>query len=413
MPQSMLQYKKISFRFKGESFMTPEDFILEMAGCKECQAAMYKRMSITMLMGLYISHRDDVDQLDSWMIPFRDAIKRELEQNKVDIDALLKYMIENDRANLALFAASSWLKPKEGIGWGTFFINVSTDKKISPFVEDLDLDIFSVIVESFIFDYFKPAIMNISEIVGKEVFTYPTNQYGLTKVNGAQFKKDGLIFKGKGYYYNYFTNKTMLGPLDSTVGFAKIIQEEAGKCDIRYRLDDRLSMPEQEYRDYSGVAFAKFYGPQFRFEKTAVTAPKTIIVHIDENTLDKLLMVVKTCVDSHTGEDFWHIEIETLPHQTRYSENVITTFLHGMYYPRKGTFSHIDYTKNQYSHELYSQKYTDSQNGKPIDQYTEHRDLHYKIWCIENGDFSKETWHKLMLISLPPIYQKLLNEMLQ
>lgn len=97
--------------------MTPEDFILEMAGCKECQAAMYKRMSITMLMGLYISHRDDVDQLDSWMIPFRDAIKRELEQNKVDIDALLKYMIENDRANFALFAASSWLKPKrESVG---------------------------------------------------------------------------------------------------------------------------------------------------------------------------------------------------------------------------------------------------------------------------------------------------------
>lgn len=172
-------------------------------------------------------------------------------------------------------------------------------------------------------------------------------------------------------------------------------------------------MPEQECRDYSGVAFAKFYGPQFRFEGTAFRAPKTIIVHIDENTLDKLLMVVKTCVDSNTGEDFWHIEIETLPHQSTYSEIIITTFLHGMYYPQKGTFSHIDYTKNQYSHELYSQKYTDSQNGKPIDQYTEHRDLHYKIWCIENGDFSKETWYKLMLISLPTIYQNLLNEMLQ
>ena len=392
--------------------MTPEDFILEMAGCEECQAAMYKRMSITMLMGLYISHRDDFNQMDSWMIPFRDAIKRELEQNKVDIDALLKYMIENDSANFASVAAESWFQPKEGISSGAFSSYISKNKKILPYVDKLDLDVFSVIVESFIFDYFKPT-MNISEIIGKEVFTYPTNSYGLTKVNGAQFKKDGLIFRGKGYYYNYFTNKTLLGPLDSTVGFAKIIQESAGKCDILYRLDDRLSMPEQEYQDYSGVAFAKFYGPQFRFEETAFRAQKTIIVHIDENTLDKLLMVVKTCVDSNTGEDFLHIEIETLPHQTTYSENVITTFLHGMYYPQKGTFSHIDYTKNQYSHALYSQKYTDSQNGKPIDQYTEHRDLHYKIWCIENGDFSKETWYKLMRISLPTIYQNLLNEMLQ
>lgn len=67
---------------------------------------------------------------------------------------------------------------------------------------------------------------------------------------------------------------------------------------------------------------------------------------------------------------------------------------------------------NQYDEDVYLKKYADTQNGIAIDQYTETRDMHYKIWCIENGEFSKETWYKLMIISLPPKYQNLLNEML-
>ena len=393
--------------------MTPEDFLLEMAEREECKSIMYKCMSIDISIGFYNSRKANINQLDAWMIPFGNAIKSKLEQNVVDVDALLKYMLETEKSGWTLYAATTWFKPKDGISFISYLSYIANDKIISPFVENIDLAVFSTLVVSFIFDYFRPTTIDISEIVKNEVFTYPTNQYGLTKVNGAHFKKDGLIFDGKGYYYNCFTNKSMIDSSDSTVGFAKIIQDEAGDCDILYRLDDRLSMPEQEYQDYTGVSFAKFYGPQFKFEKSAFSASKTIIVHIDEKTLNKLLMVVKPCVDSKTGEDFWHVEIETLPYCTTYNKNVITTFLHGMYYPEKGTFSHIDYTKNQYSQSLYIQKYTDSRTGIPIDQYTEHRDLHYKIWCIENGTFSRETWYKLMIISLPEIYRGLLDEILQ
>ena len=83
-----------------------------------------------------------------------------------------------------------------------------------------------------------------------------------------------------------------------------------------------------------------------------------------------------------------------------------------MYYPEQNIFTHIDYTKNQYSEELYLQKYSDSNDGISIDQYTSKRDLHYKIWCIENGRFTRETWYKLMIISLSEEYQTLLNEIL-
>ena len=116
--------------------------------------------------------------------------------------------------------------------------------------------------------------------------------------------------------------------------------------------------------------------------------------------------------DEITEEEFWHIEIETLPYKNTDEGLVITTFLHGMYYPHKDIFTHIDYTKNQYSGDVYLQKYEDSNNGVNIDQYTETRKLHYKIWCVENGEITKETWYKLMVVSLSEKYQKLLNEIL-
>ena len=71
----------------------------------------------------------------------------------------------------------------------------------------------------------------------------------------------------------------------------------------------------------------------------------------------KLLMVIKRRVDRNTSAEFWHIEIETLPYFEICTQPVVTTFLHGMYYPKRDVFTHIDYTKNQYSGNEYIQKY--------------------------------------------------------
>lgn len=392
--------------------MEAELFILKMAETDECQKIMYKRLSIHMLMGLYLTSKPERGTIDPFMIPFRDLIKKHIETEALDIDNLIKYMIDNDRSNCAIFIATTLFTPKKGLSSIAYFSAIAEHKILTPFVDTIDLDIVALMVVTFIFDNLHPNTITINEIIGNEQFMYATNQYNLTKVNGAIFKKDGLIFDGKGYYYNYFTNKSMLDPYDNMVGFARIINDNTKDCDIFYRLDERLSMLESEYNDYTGVAFAKFRGPQFNFSKNNLTGQKNIIVHFDTNTLDKLLMVIKQDRNQNTGEEFFHIELETLPYKKIVPKNVITTFLHGIYYPKIEKFTHIDYAKNEYEGFIYSQKYTDSQNGLPIDQYTATRDLHYKIWCIENGEFSKETWYKLMIISLPPIYQQLLNEML-
>lgn len=118
------------------------------------------------------------------------------------------------------------------------------------FVEFVDMNSIALIVVSFVFDNLYPNKVDVRDIVGK------------------------------GYFYNYFTNKTMIYLYDSMVGFAKIISEECDDFDLLYRLDERLAMPADGY--------------------------------------------------------------------------VMTTFLRGMYYPSRDVFTHINYTKNEYSGDIYA-----------------------------------------------------------
>ena len=388
-------------------------FLLEIAESNECRAISYKRLSIREYMGFYFSKKNKITEVDSFIIPLANLIIDKITTLNINIDELIKYMIENDSSNYALFATSTKFTPKNEISTQEYMSNVAKYKIITPYVSDIDLDTIALMVVCFVLDNLTPQTINIAEFIKEEVFLYPTNQYNLTKVNGAMFRLDGLIFDGKGYYYNILTNKTLINPFDSMPGFAQIICNEISSCDILYRLDERLSMPANQYQDYSGVAFAKFRGPQFKFSSKNFTDKKTIIVHYDVDSLNKLLMVVKKDNDQLTGEDFLHIEIETLPYINSTSSYVITTFLHAIYYPKTDVFTHIDYAKNQYTADTYLQKYADNKIGLPIDIYTETKNMHYKIWCVENGIISKETWYKLMIISLPELYQTLLNEILE
>ena len=97
----------------------------------------------------------------------------------------------------------------------------------------------------------------------------------------------------RGIITMYIQIKNLLSAMDSMPAFARIITDAEGDFDILYRLDERLSMPEAEYRDYTGLQFEKFYGPQFKFDGSPLKDPKTIIVHINPKNMAKLLMVIK------------------------------------------------------------------------------------------------------------------------
>lgn len=72
-----------------------------------------------------------------------------------------------------------------------------------------------------------------------------------------------------------------------------------------------------------------------------------------------------------------------------------------------------NYTKNQYDIDTYLNKYSDCNEDMPIDTYTSSNELHYKIWCIEGGKYSRETWYRLMVVSLNQEYVELLDEILE
>ncbi len=314
---------------------------------------------------------------------------------------MLQYMLEHDINNWVHYYAY------------TFIIPIAQGKS-SECVKDLS-DLYALVMTGYILDDFGFNRLNIEEIVKGEQLTHKKNQYGLSVVNGVVFHNDYFVFENKAYLYNILTNIIPVSFGDVMPGFARVISEQREVGNILLRLEDRLALPEEQAISYSTLNFEKYRGPQFHFKDTLLKTSKTISVHFNGKTMDKLLMVVKQKFDEKENKSFWHIELETLPYRNRESKGkyCITTFLHGMYYPDEDIFTHIDYTKNQYDIDTYLNKYSDCNEDMPIDTYTSSNELHYKIWCIEGGKYSRETWYRLMVVSLNQEYVELLDEILE
>lgn len=294
----------------------------------------------------------------------------------------------------------------------TFIIPVAQGEK-NEAVDDLN-ELYAFMLTGYILDLFRENRVDIKNLVEGQSLTHETNQYDLTVVNGAEFKRDYFVFEGKAYLYNILTNTNTIQFKDTMPGFARIFTEQVKDGNILLRLDERLALPVDQAISYSTLNFEKYRGPQFHFNDTSLRNPKTITIHIDKETADKLLLVVKRKFDNNIQKQFWHIELETLPHRDETSEerHCITTFLHGMYYPDDDYFTHIDCTKNQYEISEYIKKYSECEPDIPVDLHTKSNELHYKIWCIENGRYTRKVWYNLMIVSLTEKYRALLDEIL-
>ena len=313
---------------------------------------------------------------------------------------MLQYMLDNDINNWIHYYAY------------TFIIPVAKGEE-NEAVNDLS-ELYAFVLTGYILDTFREKRIDIKNLVEGQVLAHKTNQYDLTVVDGVEFKRDYFVFEGIAYLYSILTNTNTMRFGDTMPAFARIITEQVKDGNILLRLDERLALPINQAISYSTLNFEKYRGPQFHFKDSILKNPKTITIHIDENTADKLLLVVKKKVDNNSKKDFWHIELETLPYRYTASKGkyCITTFLHGMYYPEDDCFTHIDCTKNQYEMSEYIKKYSECEPDIPVDLHTKSNELHYKIWCIENGRYTREVWYNLMTASLNEKYRTLLNEIL-
>lgn len=400
------------------AFSDIEEFLLDIVECDLCASIYYKRLSIQKPLGAIYAGSRNPQYILPFMIPLRDYIRDKIINDSIDVDELYRYIWKNEKLNYVHFAACVRFQRQEkykAVDSLLFFNLFEAGCKLTDFFV-VDLDVLAIMVECYVLDELITLKIDIEDIIQKEQFAYPTNDYKLTRIDDAIFLPDGLIFDGKFYLYNLFTPKKIVRFGDRQPGFITIIKEDNCQGHILYRIDEQLAFPEAEAITYSTLNFDKFFGPDFRFDESVLLSAKTLIVHYDPKTQNKILMVIKKDVDhDRNDQPFWHIEIETLPYaENGHSQNIITTFIHGKYYPEARKFTHVDYIKNCYPRADYLKKYVgckDGMGGLPVDFYAA-KELHYKIWCIEDGEYSVETWYKLVMISLESTYQELVKEIL-
>lgn len=145
--------------------MEPDLFLLEMAESDECKSIIYKRLAIRELMGIYFSQKRKIGQIDTFMIPFGEFVKNSIKKYNIDVDELVKYMIDNDESHGAIFAASTWFAPKDGVSWDVYYSAIAKYKILSPYVEEVNLDTVALIVVCFVLDNLVSRKIDISEFV--------------------------------------------------------------------------------------------------------------------------------------------------------------------------------------------------------------------------------------------------------
>lgn len=380
---------------------TIDEFLLDITETAEYKSIEYLIFSIRMNYLHYMAISRIVKfEIPKYLENLIGIVIDKFNESGISIVDMLQYMLDNDINNWIHYYAY------------TFIIPVAKGEE-NEAVNDLS-ELYAFVLTGYILDTFREKRIDIKNLVEGQVLAHKTNQYDLTVVDGVEFKRDYFVFEGKAYLYSILTNTNTMQFGDTMPAFARIITEQVKDGNILLRLDERLALPINQAISYSTLNFEKYRGPQFHFKDSILKNPKTITIHIDENTADKLLLVVKKKVDNNSKKDFWHIELETLPYRDTASKGkyCITTFLHGMYYPEDDCFTHIDCTKNQYEMSEYIKKYSECEPDIPVDLHTRSNELHYKIWCIENGRYTREVWYNLMTASLNEKYRTLLDEIL-
>ena len=380
---------------------TIDEFLLDITETAEYKRIEYLIFSIRMNYLHYMAISRIVKfEIPRYLENLIDIVIDKFNESGISTVDMLQYMLDNDINNWIHYYAY------------TFIIPVAKGEE-NEAVNDLS-ELYAFVLTGYILDTFREKRIDIKNLVEWQVLAHKTNQYDLTVVDGVEFKRDYFVFEGKAYLYSILTNTNTMRFGDTMPAFARIITEQVKDGNILLRLDERLALPINQAISYSTLNLEKYRGPQFHFKDSILKNPKTITIHIDENTADKLLLVVKRKVDNNSKKEFWHIELETLPYRDTTSKGkyCITTFLHGMYYPEDDCFTHIDCTKNQYEMSEYIKKYSECEPDIPVDLHTKSNELHYKIWCIENGRYTREVWYNLMTASLNEKYRTLLDEIL-
>jgi hypothetical protein len=254
------------------------------------------------------------------------------------------------------------------------------------------------------------SINSVDEILNHEKLRIPHNKYGLSKLEDAEFFRQGFRVEDTYYLYNIFLDPTIGNPLDEVPYTLRIMIDEIPSANIYMRCDNNLGVPHDKRISTAIVDAQKYRGINIGFANIeSLIYNKEIIVHIHPELLHKIVLIVKP--DKEEQVSFYHIEVEQIWNPEKIKDDfIMANYLHAKYYPSSQHFKHIDFSVNQYENQIYKFKYNEMVNntGIPIDKYG---DQHYKIWCVESDNISISTWSKLVCATLDEPFRDIFLEM--
>lgn len=248
----------------------------------------------------------------------------------------------------------------------------------------------------------------INDILECEKLPVKADKYGLTDVTNARFDRDGYYLDGQYYLYNIFLDKSINAPMAGKPYIIEMLLS-VGNASIYMRQDATLSPPDGNPIRVSTWDSQLFRGITITADRFMEIRNKTIIVHFDPKTNNKLYMSIvpmeatKPHILSIVIEELWNPDAID-------DENVTTTFIHATYNRTTRLIEHMDLSINEYNREVYAQKHRDSVSTSTvaIDQYAE---SHYKVWCIKSETMNLAEWGRIAFASLSSPFRTLFKEM--
>lgn len=155
------------------------------------------------------------------------------------------------------------------------------------------------------------SINSVDEILNHENLRKPHNKYALTKLDDADFFRQGFRVENTYYLYNIFLDTAIGSPLDEVPYILRIIIDEIPNANIYMRCDCNLGVPYDSRTSTATIDAQKYRGININFANIeSLIYNKEIIVHIHSELLHKIVLIIKP--DKEYSESFYHIEVEQI-----------------------------------------------------------------------------------------------------
>lgn len=128
-----------------------------------------------------------------FLLDLIEYVGNEFDESGISPTTMLNYMLKNDCGDWIHYFDSGFLRP------------ISTSSKEE--VIKCDKSLFILVLTGFIFDFFSEKEINIEKIIADEKLSHNLNQYGLSIVNGVDFKRDFLFMNKRRIYIWFIENE--------------------------------------------------------------------------------------------------------------------------------------------------------------------------------------------------------------